>query len=111
MPTVGRRVWPFYAELFGWTRMDAIDMGEMGTYQTFGAGEGSIGGMMDRHGMQPAWQFYFVVASSAQAAAGLVAELGGRVLRGPMRVPGGQWALHCLDQHGAAFGLLAPSEV
>ena len=38
----------FYADLFGWTKAEAVDMGPMGTYQLFAAGAEPIGGMMRR---------------------------------------------------------------
>jgi hypothetical protein len=50
----------FYAEQFGWTKGDTMDMGEMGTYQIFGSGGQDLGGMMGL-GNSPvsAWLPYF----------------------------------------------------
>ena len=43
----------FYAEQFGWTKGDTMDMGEMGTYQIFGSGGQDLGGMMGLCILQP----------------------------------------------------------
>ena len=44
----GEKAFPFYAELFGWTKAEAMDMGAMGVYQLFAAGGPPIGGMMTK---------------------------------------------------------------
>jgi predicted enzyme related to lactoylglutathione lyase len=36
----------FYSQLFGWTVINDMDMGPMGTYRIFGLGERQMGGMM-----------------------------------------------------------------
>ena len=41
------------------------------------------------------------------AAAERVKANGGKIINGPMEVPGGQWIVHWLDLEGAMFGLLA----
>lgn len=41
-------VWSFYEKLFGWAKTTPVDMGPMGTYQLFSAGDGDIGGMINR---------------------------------------------------------------
>ena len=43
----------FYAGQFGWTKGEAMDMGEMGTYQIFAAGGEPIGGMMTKPADMP----------------------------------------------------------
>jgi hypothetical protein len=30
---------------------------------------------------------------------------GGKILNGPMEVPGGDWVVNCMDPQGAAFSL------
>jgi predicted enzyme related to lactoylglutathione lyase len=42
------------------------------------------------------------------AAAKRVTDGGGTITFGPMEVPGGQWAMNCMDPQGAHFGLVAP---
>jgi predicted enzyme related to lactoylglutathione lyase len=100
----------FYAGQFGWTKDQAVDMGPMGTYQLFAAGGPAIGGMMDKPpGVpSPAWLFY-VNIDAADAVATRVTDSGGRVLNGPMQVPGGSWILQCMDPQGAMFALVAPT--
>ena len=101
--------WDFYSALFGWDKAEAIDMGPMGIYQLFGAGDAPIGGMMTKPAEMPssAWLYYFNV-DAIDAAAGRVRAAGGRVVNGPMEVPGGSWVLQAADPQGAMFALVAP---
>ncbi len=103
-----RGAFEFYAGQFGWTKDQAMDMGPMGTYQLFAAGSHAIGGMMNRpEGMPvPAWLFYFTVPALDDAVARITAN-GGRVLNGPMEVPGGAWIVQAVDPQGAMFALVA----
>jgi hypothetical protein len=100
----------FYAKVFGWTKTEAMDMGAMGVYQLFAAGGGdAIGGMMTKPPNIPAptWLYYFNVPGVEAAAERVKAE-GGKVLHGPMEVPGGTWVVQCLDPQGAVFALSGP---
>lgn len=99
----------FYAEMFGWQKADAMDMGEMGTYQLFTAGGEAIGGMMNRPAGMPvsAWLYYFNVPA-ADATLSRITAGGGKILNGPMEVPGGLWVGQCLDPQGAVFAIVAP---
>src|SRR5205085_9119861 len=99
----------FYSKLFGWTKADAIDMGPMGTYQLFSTGNGPVGGMMTKTPQTPApfWLYYFNV-SGIDAARERVKTAGGKVINGPMEVPGGSWILQGLDPQGAMFALVGP---
>lgn len=102
--------WTFYSQLFGWTKGDAIPMGEMGDYQLFHAGEEAPeGGLMKSRdpAAHPAWHFYFYVPA-IDAARDRVVKGGGTIIMEPMEVPGGQWALDARDPQGALFGLVAP---
>ncbi len=98
----------FYEKLFGWTKADAIDMGAMGTYQLFAAGGAPIGGMMTKPPQVPVphWGFYFNVPAIDAGVARITAG-GGKILNGPMQVPGGQWVVQAMDPQGAAFNLVA----
>lgn len=98
----------FYEKMFGWTKADAIDMGPMGTYQLFAAGGAPIGGMMTKPPQVsvPHWGFYFNVPSIDASAARITAG-GGRVMNGPMQVPGGQWVVNAMDPQGAGFSVVA----
>ena len=42
------------------------------------------------------------------AAAARIAAAGGKVVNGPMEVPGGSWIVNALDPQGALFALVAP---
>jgi predicted enzyme related to lactoylglutathione lyase len=55
----------------------------------------------------PAWSFYINV-DAIDAAVARVTEKGGKVINGPMEVPGGQWIINGIDPQGAMFALLAP---
>jgi predicted enzyme related to lactoylglutathione lyase len=104
-----KTVFPFYEKMFGWTKADAIDMGPMGTYQLFAAGAQPIGGMMTKPPQVPAahWGFYINVPEIDAGAARITAG-GGKILNGPVEVPGGQWVVNAMDPQGAAFSLVAP---
>lgn len=98
----------FYAELFGWDATDAMELGEMGTYQMFGPGR-TVGGMFDRPAEMPgppAWLYYIRVEDVDPAAETVRAE-GGQVLHGPVEVPGGDRIVQCLDPQDGAFALHA----
>lgn len=99
----------FYGKVFGWTKTEAMDMGpEMGTYQMFGKGKVSYGGMMKRPPMVPAsaWVAYFNVPD-ADAAAAALATKGGKMANGPHDVPGNGRAGVAFDPQGAAFGIFS----
>ncbi|HVV91775.1 MAG TPA: VOC family protein [Hyphomicrobiales bacterium] len=98
--------WDFYAKLFGWTKTTAMDMGPAGPYQLFAAGAGDIGGMMRFEG-RPFWKIYFNVADIG-AAAKAIAAGGGKILNGPMEVPGGAWMVEGADPQGVTFALSGP---
>lgn len=99
----------FYAGQFGWTRGDAMDMGAMGVYQLFRIGGVDAGGMMTRPAQVPqaCWLFYFNVAD-IDAAVSRVSANAGRVLNGPLPVPGDLWIAQCSDPQGAVFCLVGP---
>jgi uncharacterized protein len=100
------RAFPFYGALFGWTRADA-DSEAMSTYQQFSAGGQTIGGMYTKPASVPVpfWLYYFN-SSDVDAAAKRVTAGGGRLLEGPIGVPGGNRVARCLDPQGAMFALV-----
>lgn len=102
----------FYTSQFGWSKGEAMDMGEMGSYQLVSQTGGSdfqsmTGGVMPRPGEMPVpvWLFYFVVPD-IDAAMEKVKAGGGNVLNGPMQVPGGSWIIQAADPQGAMFALV-----
>ena len=104
----------FYNKLFGWTKISDMDMGQMGIYRIFDEGdhkEMGDGGMMNKapHVPVSCWNFYFMV-DSIGAAVERVKSGGGKVLNGPMQVPGGGWIINGQDPQGAMFCLLSNKE-
>lgn len=104
----GATAFAFYSALFGWSKIQAIDMGPMGVYQTFATDGAAVGGMMTKLPETPVpfWLFYFNV-EAIDAAATRVASAGGKVVMGPHQVPTGQWIVNCTDPQGAWLALLA----
>lgn len=95
----------FYVRQFGWGRSGAIDMGPMGVYQLFTIDGRDLGGIMtDANFPRPAWLVYFRVDGIERAAQRIV-EAGGKVVHGPMEVPGGGWIVNGIDPEGAMFAL------
>lgn len=98
----------FYTELFGWKRMDSIDMGEGRLYGMLSIdGKTPIGGMRElvaAEGERPHF-FYYLEVEDVGAAADRVREAGGVVDQGPMPIPGGGRMVHARDPQGAIFGL------
>lgn len=102
----------FYTELFGWSLPGSMDMGAFGTYQFIGrpdaTGEDTaMGAIMPKPPQvpRPHWNHYFRVGDilTAQKA---VEEQGGKVLNGPIEVPGDEWILQGQDPQGAFFSLV-----
>ena len=110
MTTDWQAAMKFYEQVFGWKPSQAMEMGEMGTYQMFDRPHGMIGGIMNKPkelaNVPPNWQIYFRVPD-VQAAAERIKANGGKILNGPMEVPGGDWVVNAMDPQGAAFGLHA----
>ena len=101
--------WGFYETLFGWTKHEAMDMGEGMMYQMFGVEgvEMPVGGMFNKPADMPGppgWLFYARV-EDVHASVDQVTEAGGKLLNGPMEVPGGDHVAMFLDPQGAAFAL------
>jgi uncharacterized protein len=108
MTTDWKAAMKFYQDAFGWQPSEKMDMGEMGTYQMFNRPHGMIGGMMNKPpqmaNVPPNWLIYFRVPD-VDAAAERIKAKGGKILSGPMEVPGGDRVLSATDPQGAAFGL------
>lgn len=101
--------WKFYETMFGWNKIDAMDMGEMGTYFLYGIGQHALGGMFNKPADMPApphW-VYYVHVDDSDAAVERVKANGGQVLHGPMEVPGGDRVATCMDPQGAVFAVHA----
>ena len=96
----------FYGTLFEWTKGPGHDMGAMGVYQIFVHGGSPVGGMTNVQGPStpPAWLSYVHVADCSRAVAAAKGG-GGRLLHGPMEVPGGSWIALMMDPQGGAFAV------
>lgn len=101
------KAFDFYSGLYGWSKDEAMNMGEMGTYQLIrDGGDQAVGAMFNSpHVPTPMWAFYFKVPS-INAAIEKVEAGGGQVLMGPHQVPGGDWIVNCMDPQGAMFSLV-----
>ncbi len=107
MTTDQEGAFAFYNALFGWQKRTATDMGPMGVYQEYGLPDRSLGGIFTKPPQMPApphWMLYVRVADVDKAAAYVNAH-GGKILNGPMDVPGGDRIVQCMDPQGAAFAL------
>ena len=100
------KAFDFYSTLFGWQKTEAMDMGEMGgIYQMYGVGKESYGGMFNSSNANPPNWLFYITVDDADAAAKRVTQNGGKVLNGPMDVPGGGRIAQCMDPQGAAFAV------
>ncbi|MDQ3699060.1 MAG: VOC family protein [Gemmatimonadota bacterium] len=99
----------FYSRLFGWEKTTSVDMGPMGLYQMYGQNGTAYGGMFNKTPdmpVPPNWLCYIHV-DSVERTADAVTRLGGKIINGPMEVPGGDWIAQCLDPQGATFAVHA----
>jgi predicted enzyme related to lactoylglutathione lyase len=99
----------FYQRLFGWEETSAMDMGpDLGTYQMFGRTKTvPLGGIFKKPAQMPgppSWLPYIRIAD-AKKTAEAVKKAGGKVINGPMEVPGGDWITQGLDLQGATFAV------
>ena len=98
----------FYEQVFGWQPSESMDLGHMGKYQMFNRPHGMIGGIMNKPpemaNVPPYWLIYFRVPDVDSASERIKAN-GGKIVNGPMEVPGGDRVVIATDPQGAAFGL------
>ncbi|MGC3981542.1 MAG: VOC family protein [Steroidobacteraceae bacterium] len=97
----------FYEALFGWEKTGEHDMGQWGIYFMFGFNGQSIGGMFNKDPHMPiAWCSYTQVADATKTAK-TASKAGGKVINGPMEVPGGSWIAQILDPQGAMHAVVS----
>jgi predicted enzyme related to lactoylglutathione lyase len=97
----------FYSQVFGWKISREMDMGPMGTYRIFAAGDKDIGGMMNTpkgSPIPPAW-LYYTQTRDLDAAIKRATGKGAKLMNGPMDIPGGAKIAQLTDPQGAAFAL------
>jgi len=97
----------FYSELFGWEKGPGHDMGQMGVYQLIVHDGAQVGGIynLQAPSTPPHWLSYVRVPDCNKATNAAKAA-GGRVLNGPMEVPGGHWITMMMDPQGGAFAVI-----
>ena len=101
-----------YAELFGWSLRDSIDLGPDGVHRQFawsaeGPIVGAIGDVAGRPGVHTHWMFFFGVVDLDRALD--AARSRGAKTIGPKLLPNGTRVAVCDDPQGAAFGLMEDS--
>ena len=108
MTTDYKRAFEFYSALFGWEKIEEVDMGPLGMYFEYGMKGKMFGGMYNRPpemgGMHPFWLPYFHV-KDVETSTAAAKKAGGVVQNGPMEVPGGSWIVVMGDPQGAAFAM------
>lgn len=99
----------FYTKHFGWTQQGDMDMGPMGKYRFIQQGSIGIGAIMAKPQELPTslWGYYIGV-DDIDRAISAVNEQGGKIIHGPMEIPGGEFSLDGIDRQGAVFGLVGP---
>jgi uncharacterized protein len=99
--------WKFYQKLFGWEKTESMEMGPGNVYQMFGWKGNMLGGMFNKPAdmpFPPHWLPYALVPDSKKVAE-ITPRLGGKVLNGPMEVPGGDWITQVMDPQGVVFAV------
>lgn len=106
--TDGEAAFEFYASLFGWEKLGEHDMGDMGMYVLFGRNGKQLGGIFNKMPEQPApaWLGY-VRVKDVEKIVKKVTSAGGKLVNGPMDVPGGDRIAQFLDPQGAMFAVHA----
>jgi predicted enzyme related to lactoylglutathione lyase len=97
----------FYAALFGWKKKRDFDIGPLGQYLVFGVGDHEVGGIFTKpkHLPAPPHWLYYVQVADLEAAIGGAKAKGGKLVNGPMEVPGGARIAQLDDPQGAGFAL------
>ena len=94
----------FYSKLCGWEIGPKHDMGEHGTYHLMIHGGNQYVGIFKSTNLPPNWMCYVKVDDAGKAATA-AKSAGGRVLNGPMEVPGGSWIAQIMDPAGVMFAV------
>jgi predicted enzyme related to lactoylglutathione lyase len=104
----------FYEAIFGWDKTGSMDMGDMGIYLMFGKGETSFGGVFNQSSDMPVtgppFWLHYIKVDDIKSAVERVKSNGGKVMSGPMEVPGGDLIAQCMDPQGVAFALHSGTE-
>src|SRR3546814_3092075 len=84
-----------------------MQMGDLGSYRFIQKDGVGIGAVMPKMAEMPisCWSYYIGVDDIDRAVRAIEAG-GGKVINGPMEIPGGEFALDGIDPEGADFGLV-----
>jgi len=109
MTTDYQKAKEFYRKMFNWQTMSEMDMGPDNKYSMFGQGNNRMyGGMFNRMpemgNMPPFWLMYIYVKDIKKSVDAAV-KAGGKLMRGPMDIPGGGKIAILADPQGAGFAL------
>ena len=107
----------FYHQLFGWSSLGEVDLGQRGVRNLFGLAGTSTCVASARLGSPPRWTFTVRVAEVRESLA-VVSRFGGQVLMSPRAamVPGSPGPSRdflvatCADPDGAEFSVIAPAD-
>ncbi len=95
----------FYSKLAGWGVGPKHDMGpEFGMYHLMLQSGNQYVGIFQNAAMPVGWTCYVKVDDVGKAA-NAAKSAGGRVVNGPMEVPGGSWIAQILDPAGVMFAV------
>lgn len=99
----------FYNTLLGWTIEDKMSMGADGDYLFIDCENERIGAISPtlKPAMRPCWLLYFGVDDIGRAEGAVIAN-GGKVVRQPNEIPGGEYVFIATDPVGALVGLVGP---
>ncbi|WP_232475980.1 VOC family protein [Flavisphingomonas formosensis] len=96
----------FYAGLFGWTKDQGLDMGDMGIYQLIAVDGNTIGAIFaDNQAPRPHW-LYYIGTDDIDAALKRAEDAGATISMGPHEVPGGAWIFVGSDPQGGVFAMV-----
>jgi uncharacterized protein len=108
MTTDYNAAFDFYRRLFGWEKISDFDMGGGHMYLMYGQNGRQYGGIYNRPVEQaqipPNWLSYVNVKDVRKTTAA-AKKAGGRLINGPMEVPGGDWIAAFTDPQGATFAI------
>jgi predicted enzyme related to lactoylglutathione lyase len=100
----------FYQNQFGWTKGDAMPMGEMGDYQFIEHGGEMIGAVMTRrHTTAPVVELLLPRTDICRRRSA-ASEMAARRSTSGRRSPGGDMVIQATDPQGAAFMVIATAK-
>lgn len=102
--------WKFYSALFDWKERSTMDMGPLGTYFMWNDSEEVTKGGMSNMASQmkvPAHWLHYITVENIEETLERIKAKGGKVINGPMDIPGDDVIAQCIDPQGAFFAVYA----